>query len=303
MLKKHVILFSGLLILAGCSQNEESNQSSVEAAAESADDLQRAPNISPTAAPGVAFNYRYAFELADKKIASVQEEHAAACETLGLSKCRITGMQYTLVNKDHIEASLAFKLDPLIARKFGKDAIASVTKAQGILTDSQITGEDVGTGISASQRRSSDLNAEISSIEKRLAAGGLGDRERSELQSQLAGLKEQSSSERSTQKESAAMLASTPMTFSYSSGGGIFGSGGVTISQAGETAMTSFSTMISFILLALGVLLPWLLLGAVIVALWRTPPIRKVRAWLRPQKSISDIDNTEKPPRTSAVVK
>jgi hypothetical protein len=93
------------------------------------------------------------------------------------------------------------------------------------------------------------------------------------------------------------------MSFSYSSGGGIFGSGGVTISQAGETAMTSFSTMISFILLALGVILPWLLLGAVIVALWRTPPIRKVRAWLRPQKSAPDIDHSEKPPRTSATVK
>ena len=33
------------------------------------------PDVAPTAAPGVAFNYRYAFRLAAPRIAAVQEEH------------------------------------------------------------------------------------------------------------------------------------------------------------------------------------------------------------------------------------
>src|SRR4051812_2612282 len=54
------------------------------------------PDIAPRAAPGVAFNYRYAFRLPPKRIAQVQEEHAQACEKLGVARCRITGMLYRL---------------------------------------------------------------------------------------------------------------------------------------------------------------------------------------------------------------
>ena len=58
------------------------------------------PGIAPSAAPGVAFNYRYAFRLPGERISAVQEQHAAACEKLGLDRCRITGMRYRLVNDD-----------------------------------------------------------------------------------------------------------------------------------------------------------------------------------------------------------
>ena len=73
---------------------------------------------------------------------------------------------------------LTFKLDPTLARAFGKEGIAAVETAKGKLVDAAITGEDVGTQITASQRRSADAQAELSRIEARLAAGGIGDRER-----------------------------------------------------------------------------------------------------------------------------
>ena len=74
------------------------------------------PNVGPTAAPGVAFNYRYAFRLAAPRIAAVQEQHAQLCERLTVARCRITGMRYRVVNERDIEAMLAFKLDPAVAR-------------------------------------------------------------------------------------------------------------------------------------------------------------------------------------------
>jgi hypothetical protein len=69
------------------------------------------PGIGPSAAPGVAFNYRYAFRLPGERISAVQEQHAAACEKLGLDRCRITGMRYRLLGEEDVEAMLAFKLD------------------------------------------------------------------------------------------------------------------------------------------------------------------------------------------------
>src|SRR3546814_4152267 len=120
---------------------------------------------------------------------------------------------------------LEFKLDPAIARKFGRDALASVEKAEGVLAEARISGEDVGTQIDDSQHRSADIGAEIARLEARLKQGGLGDRERTELQQQLAALRERLDSERTLRRSGAAMLATTHMVFDYVGTGGLPGIG------------------------------------------------------------------------------
>jgi hypothetical protein len=289
MRKRNLILISGCLILAACSSEQVSSKqeflTTSDVSEEAPAEMVASPNVSPSAAPGVAFNYRYAFRVPDAKIASVQEEHAAACETLGLSRCRITGMRYTLEDEDEVRASLAFKLDPMIARKFGKGAIASVAKAEGILVDSEIQGVDAGSEISASQRRSADVSSNLDRIEKRLAVGGIKDRERTELQEQAARMREQLSAETDTRRAGEASLATTPMEFSYSGGEGIPGFGrGHPLADAWDSAVTSFATMASFLLLAISVLLPWVMLGIFLVPLWRTPPLLALRGWLRARR-------------------
>ncbi len=281
-----ITLITLSLALAGCSGAERASQDR-STSAESADSaapaeaaMKAGPGVSPSAAPGVAFNYNYAFRIPDAKISGVQEQHAAACETLGPSRCRITGMRYTLEDEDTVNASLAFKLDPSIARKFGKDAISSVEKAQGILVDSIIEGVDVGSGISASQKRSGDLNAELTRIEARLKAGGIGDRERTELQEQAASIRDQLTGERDTRREGEASLATTPMEFSYRGGDGIPGfDSGNPFAKAIKTSISSAATMLGFMLLLVGVLLPWALLAVLLVFVWRTPALQKVRNW------------------------
>src|SRR6185369_12729926 len=98
------------------------------------------------------FNYRYAFRLPAERIASVQEEHQQACEKLGINRCRITGMRYRLVGSNEVEARLAFKLDPAIARQFGKDGAASVARADGMTVDSEISGVDAASAIRQASR-------------------------------------------------------------------------------------------------------------------------------------------------------
>ncbi|KQZ71949.1 hypothetical protein ASE06_21590 [Sphingopyxis sp. Root214] len=242
----------------------------------------RSPNIGVSAAPGVAFNYSYAFRLDDNRIAKVQEDHAAACEALGINRCRIAGMTYRLVRENEVEAQLLFKLDPAIARKFGRDALASVEKAEGVLAATRISGEDVGTQISDSQRRSADLNAEIARLETRLKQGGLGDRERAELQQQIAGMRRQLDGERDTRRTDEAMLATTPMQFDYVGTGGLPGIGyGNPFSDALNMLVHSGSVMLSFILVVGAAVLPWALFFALLLMIWRTPPMLVARKWLR----------------------
>jgi hypothetical protein len=274
------------LALIGCSQ-QSPEQDAMSAprsapAMEAAADATGGPDIAVTAAPGVAFNYAYAFRLDDHRIAAVQEEHAAACETLGINRCRITGMRYHLVRENEVEAQLQFKLDPAIARRFGKDAIASVIKAKGVLADARISGEDVGTRISDSQRRSADAQAEIARIEARMKQPGLGDRERAELQQQLAELRTHLDGERDTRRVGEALLATTPMAFDYQGTGGLPGLGyGNPFSDAAKTLVRSGGTLLSFVLVVGAAVLPWALFFLLLLALWRTPPVLRARQWLR----------------------
>lgn len=242
----------------------------------------RSPNISITSAPGVAFNYSYAFRLDDNRIAKVQEDHAAACEALGTNRCRIAGMSYRLVRENEVEAQLLFKLDPAIARKFGRDALASVEKAEGVLAATRISGEDIGTQVSDSQRRSADLNSEITRLETRLRQAGLGDRERAELQQQIAGMRRQLDGERDARRTGEAMLATTPMQFDYVGTGGLPGIGyGNPFSDALNMLVHSGGVMLSFILVVGAAILPWAALLALLLIVWRTTPVRGARAWLR----------------------
>lgn len=277
-------LLAGAMALAliGCSQQSSDRNAEAAPAMEAAAAPEGGPDVAITAAPGVAFSYFYAFRLDDGRIAAVQEEHAAACETLGTSRCRITGMVYHLARENEVEAQLQFKLDPAIARKFGKDAIASVIKARGVLADARISGDDVGTQISDSQRRSTDVQIEIARIEARLKQPGLGDRERAELQEQLAALRMRLDGERDTRRAGEAMLATTPMTFDYRGTGGLPGIGyGNPFSDAAKTLVRSGGTLLSFVLVVGAAVLPWALFFLLLLALWRTPPLLAARQWLR----------------------
>ena len=234
------------------------------------------PAISVSAAPGVAFAYRYAFVLPDTAIAGVQERHAAACEALGIARCRITGMHYRLVDNDSVAASLSFKLAPDLARAFGKDGIITVEKAAGKLVDAAIEGSDVGTDISNSQVRSAGIADEISRIETRLRSDGLSGGEKVELRRQIETLRQQQAGERDTRVAGEARLANTPMEFHYT-GGRDFRFAGDPFHRAAHASWESLSTLIGAVLLAIGVGLPWALLALALLLAWRTRPVR----WLR----------------------
>ena len=79
---------AAFVFVAGGSQQQEasdysgpsSEPSLPKAQYEPAAERAAAPGVDVTAAPGVAFNYRYAFRLPSENISGVQEAHAQACE-------------------------------------------------------------------------------------------------------------------------------------------------------------------------------------------------------------------------------
>lgn len=256
--------------LTACSQQETGDRSAQEGIA--------SPDVSPTAAPGVAFEYGYDFSLKDNRISQVQETHAAACEKLGISQCRITGLNYQINDRDRVSAMLQVKLDPGIARQFGKQATSAVEQSSGRLVRAQFTGEDVGTQIASTQDQKTELQGRIAEIERRLATTRL-DRERTELQQQLDALRSQISDTTGQIAGGQRRLASTPMTFNYYGEGGIAGFNENPIKESWRLFVESGVTMINILLKVLGAILPWAILLLLIVLLVRSRVGRAVRSW------------------------
>ncbi|MEO5494754.1 MAG: hypothetical protein ABIR08_12115 [Sphingomonas sp.] len=229
-----------------------------------------APGIAVTAAPGVAFTYRYAFRLPAAKLAGAQEAHAEACEKLGVAKCRITGMRYRVLGENSNEGTLLFKLDPALARAFGKQGIDAITAAEGTLVDAEIAGTDAGAEIAKLQALKAQATAELQRLDRELARKDLKAEERSELQRQRESIAEQINQAKTGTADQNETLANTPMEFDYQSGPAVQGFDGCApITSAANVFVGSATVTIGFVLTLLAVLAPP---GIIVLAgflLWR----------------------------------
>lgn len=290
---KRVLLKSAVasltIVAAACSAPERSSEdlktfdADEQVAAEAQSDASsRAPGIVPTAAPGVAFAYHYGFRLPDTAISAAQEAHASACEKLGLARCRITGMTYELDDRDRVDGTLQIAIDPLLARGFGRDAIAVVEKKDGKLRFARITGEDQNPALDEAARREGSANRTIVELEADLAKAK-DENERVRLREQIRQLRAEILAAQANAADSEARIRRTPMTFAYR-GGNVSGRG-----FAGENPATdawylfvdSLATMVGFLLRGVAIILPWLALLVVIVAALRSRLFAPVRRWWR----------------------
>lgn len=282
---------SALLVLAlaaaGCGPAPQSESRSgsegltvqerpaAEPAQEVADVASAPAGVAVTAAPGVAFNYHYAFSLPAERISTAQEEHAAACEKLGIARCRITGMRYQLLGEDRVQAMLAFKLDPTLARQFGKEGIAAIQKAEGTLIDAEITGTDAGAEINRLAAERARAQEELARIDRELARTGLPASERAELQRQRADIAQRIEAGRTATGEQRESLANTPMVFDYRSGRAVRGfDAGAPLTSSLDLLAASAQATLAFVLGAIAVLGPPALVLLIGLLAWR---------WLRPR--------------------
>lgn len=258
-------LMAPVLLLSACSA--EKSEEAATTADSAAEPAKGGPAIGGVVAPGVAFTYAYAFTLPGKAISGIQQEHAAACQKLGTTRCRVTGMSYEQPGEDQVSARLDFLLAPDLAHAFGNEGIRAVEKAEGKLENASVNGENAGDAIKLSQTDSAAIDAEIARIDQRLKAPGLTRSERVELQQQIAALREQQRGQAADRRAKEASIATTPVSFTYASEGLI--GGGNTFGRAAGASWSSAKTALSFVTLIAGVALPWLLLIGLAVLAWR----------------------------------
>ena len=306
-MRKSILL--GAALLAACSKPHQPGEEPAEPPVLRSEVVRdvASPGVDVTAAPGVAFNYSYAFRLPGNRIGQVQEAHAQACEKLGIDRCRITGMRYRLVNQKDVQAMLALRLDPKIARQFGKAATETVAKSDGMLVDQEITGEDVATRISGATKTESDLRQELQRIEAELArpprASGInaspepvldrqGLRDRAEeIRQQLRDLADRKGADQEA-------LAGTPMVFNYGSGSVVPGFDVRSpLKDALQQSADNFVGGFAAILVILITLIPWILVGWLVVWGFRRVGLRL--GWFQSSRGYRSAAEPEPEPAPS----
>jgi hypothetical protein len=215
-------------------------------------------------------------------------------------------MRYRLVNQKDIQAMLALRLDPAIARQFGKDATASVEKADGMLVDQEITGEDVGTRIAGANRSEADLRDELRRVETELARpvpmvrGNVAPQaavDRQSLLSHAEELRQQLNSLTQSRDSDKEALAGTPMVFNYGSGSVVPGFDVRSpIKDALQRAADNFVGGFAAIMVILITLIPWLLVVG--LGIWAYRRARRRFGWLGSGYRTEQDSVAEEPPAT-----
>jgi hypothetical protein len=186
--------------------------------------------VAPADAASGAFDYRYAYRLPGARINAVQESHAKGCDQLGPARCRITAVRYKVDEQSNVVATLTLRIDPTLARAFGKQASATVTSSGGALISADIAGADSiaaagrGEAVMAKLRDALD-NAEAQGRAKPGDATITARADR--LRTAIATIGE-------LDQGAGSALATTPMILTYASGGSIPG--------VGASADASFET-------------------------------------------------------------
>lgn len=253
-------------LLAACSEASDYAGESVEESYDSASADRVAPNIDPTAAPGVAFDYALRLGVPDPQIAELQERHADSCEEMGLTRCQIVGMQFDRSDEGRVRGSLTFLLVPAEARSFAGAAVSSAEEIGGTLLSSRFRGEEVQTAIDDSERSESRIEERLTEIERALDTGGLSDDRRAQLESEAADLRARLAGEQQVQQANERRLAKSPLTINYvgeySYGRKPLGQIADEGLQAGRTSLTALFTVLVYLVT---VLLPWIIVGGILI--------------------------------------
>lgn len=270
-----VAVIVALLALAGCDAG--TNGSGGQAGLVRADAAKARAGTAETdlATPRSAFDYRYAFRLPGNRIEAVYESHARGCDQLGPARCRITAMRYKVGDDNSISAVLTVKIDPTLARAFGGAATRAVANAKGVLTDADVAGADTVAAIGRSDTIITRLRDSLGNAEAQLR-GPLPADQKAQVTAKADRLRAAIATIGEVDQGAGTSVATTPVIFTYVSGGAIPGVGGssdATFDVAGDTFLGSLAGLL-VVLASIG---PWvvLLLGGALILRWilaRTEP-------------------------------
>jgi hypothetical protein len=278
-MRKCIVMAAGTaLALSACGYSEPYGAYSEEAEAvafdmelseEGAEEAMPADEQTgeiPTSEPQIAYTYQLGFDVPMAEIKAIQQKHAQMCEDLGARQCRIITMRQAKASSEYASGNLRIAVAASKARDFAKALEASTSEADGELTSSTLSGEDLSKNIVDTEARLKSrelLRDRLTDIlaSRRGTVGELVEAERA-----VAQVNQEIDQARSWLETMKSRVAFSDMTITYEAGERSAVSGGFfePIESAWNSLGSILGGTIAAIMMALTALLP---ITAVILAL------------------------------------
>lgn len=254
-----IVLTALALALAGCSKIE--NTADQGAASENAvvEVQSKTPGVKAVA--GRSFSYDYAFGAPAAQIAAAQERHAQACEALGPDQCVVTSMTLDNADPKAVRATLDLAIAPPLARGFGSKASASLGQLGGRLLSARIESEEQQARLTDLAAATSQRQAELAEITRRLAQPSVPARERTELQQRAQALRDELGENGVASHSVRAQLAVTPIHFDYRPLATGWFDGDSPLANGYAIGRDSLNALLAVLLLFVAGGLPWALVA------------------------------------------
>jgi len=107
-----------------------------DVAADSADGAQSAANY-------LAYRYGYSFELPSASVKATAQSHAQRCIEAGAKLCQVLNTSTRDYDADNVSASLTLRAEPEWLDQYAASLIESVNKADGKMTASSVSAQDL----------------------------------------------------------------------------------------------------------------------------------------------------------------
>jgi hypothetical protein len=224
----------------------------------------------PVSLPRIAYSYGYTFRLAADAVPTVQERHLEMCRQLGPARCRVVNLQRSAPSGEYMTAATTLQVGAPIAQAFGRRLVASAAEQGAENIDRSISGEDLSRQMIDTEARIRTREALIRRLTVLLETRSGNIQQAVEAERAISTAQEELDAARGWLAEMRTRVDMSTFNLSYQSGAPLGGGMSDPIREAWGEVGSVFARSVAALILLVGILLPWLIVGAGVFFLVRS---------------------------------
>jgi hypothetical protein len=233
-----------------------------------------APPTAAVQAASIAYVYRYGLELPADRAPALMSRHEQACVAAGPSVCQVIGSQSSRYGRDELTARLEIRATPAFLTAFRAGLAGDAEAAGGRVAMAATDSEDLTRALVDTEARMRALSTLRDRLQQLLATRSAPLEQLLATERELARVQGELDAARSTLEVMRTRVATSRLIIDYSAEGQLAPDSAFRpVTEALDSALAVFMTVVGALILFLAGALPFLLLGAPLVWLllrWRT---------------------------------
>ena len=231
----------------------------------------------PASVPRIAYSYGYTFRLATDAVSSAQERHLALCRQFGAARCRVVNLQRSASSGDYVTATTTLQVAAAEAVGFGTRLVVSATEAGADTIDRSISGEDLSRQMVNTEARIGTREALIRRLTVLLETRSGNIEQAVQAERAITSAQEELDAARGWLAEMRTRVDMSTFTLRYESGAPLAGGLWEPVRQSFGEVGSGFAGSLAAMILFVGLLLPWLILGGIVFLIVRAVQRRRLR--------------------------